>query len=111
MSEKERLMKFIETYDGNFEGLIFGYMMQNEYDFPASRINKMIGKLNNDFLASKIDNNEAAISIAAEKASYIKCYLEGKMFATRKAAEKNVSMQINNAKAIIEAYNKSKGVE
>ena len=46
MSDKEKLLKYINEHDGSFEKLIFGYIRENKKDFPTSRIFSINKNLN-----------------------------------------------------------------
>jgi hypothetical protein len=53
-------------------------------------------------LVEEIDRNEMAVRVAHERVTYLKCYLEGKMYENEEAARECVDIQIENAKAILE---------
>lgn len=71
-------------------------------DLSIRTVNGLHKQISN-CLERKIDNFDRAKSIAIERATYLKTYLEGKMWKDEESAKKNVQPQIENAQAIIDA--------
>ena len=103
MSDKEKLLKYINEHDGSFEKLIFGYIRENKKDFPTSRIFSINKNLNEWFIGMWINQTESSMNVIKDHAGYLKSYLEGKMWTSRESAEENTPMQIQNAEIIINA--------
>lgn len=72
-------------------------------DLSIKTVNELHKQINN-CLERKIYSFDRAKSIAIERATYLKIYLEGKMWKDEESAKKNVQPQIENAQAIIDAY-------
>lgn len=104
MSDKQKLLEWLNQYDGRtrLEDIIFVYMAVYSQDFSAKRINDFLRQLNL-LLANKINNIENATRVAHERATYLKCYLEGKMYENEEAAKQCVGIQIENAQAILDS--------
>jgi hypothetical protein len=51
----------------------------------------------------KIAEIERGVKVAHERATYLKCYLEGNMYESEEVARQCVGLQIENAKAILES--------
>ena len=107
MSDKQKLLEWLHHYDdkSRLEDIVFGYMAVYSQDFSARRINDFLKQLN-IHLADEINNMERATRVAHERATYLKCYLEGNMYANEEAARQCVGMQIENANAILERTEK-----
>lgn len=107
MTDKQKLLELLR-YCGDastFEDIVDAYMSRYSDDFSASRICYFIERLNRSEI-DKIAEIERATNIARERATYLKCYLEGNMYANEEAARACVGLQIENAKAILESTEK-----
>lgn len=104
MSDKQKLLEWLYHYGdtANFEQIIFEYMDVYSQDFSAQRINDFLGLLNMH-LNDAINDMEIATKVAHERATYLKCYLEGKMYENEEAAKQCVGIQIENAQAILDS--------
>ena len=104
MSDKQKLLEWLEYCNDemSLEDIINGYIIMRWQDFSASRLNDFLMKLNVR-MASAINVSEMANRVARERATYLKCYLEGKMYASEEVARECVDLQIENAKAILES--------
>lgn len=108
MTDKQKLLEHIERYTcdlTSFEDIVEGFMACNHKDFSAWRINNLIVMLHK-LLQEEIDKNEMVVRVAHERATYLKCYLEGKMYENEEVAKQCVDLQIENAKAILERTEK-----
>lgn len=103
MTDKQKLLKLLNYFGdvSTFEDIVGGYMSYYSEDFSASRICRFVEMLNRSEI-DKIAEIERANRIAHERATYLKCYLEGKMYASEEVAKQCVDIQIENAKAILE---------
>lgn len=104
MTDKQKLLEYIERYTcdlTSFEDIVEGFIACNHKDFSAYRISQLIAMLHK-LLVEEIDRNEIVVRVAHERATYLKCYLEGKMYENEEAARECVDIQIENAKAILE---------
>lgn len=86
----------------NFEDFVGAYLNVYCEDFSADRLFELIERLNSVFLKGKIRQYEKVKSIAYERATYLKCYLDGNMYSDEQTAKANVEVQRNNAQAIID---------
>ena len=104
MTDKQKLLKLLNYFGdaSTFEDIVGGYMLYYSDDFSASRICRFVEMLNRSEI-DKIAEIERANRIAHERATYLKCYLEGKMYASEEVAKQCVGLQIENAKAILES--------
>lgn len=104
MTDKQKLIDWIYhcSDSATFEDIVHSYMQVYGRDFSASRICNLIERLNRSEI-DKIAEMERAARVAHECATYLKCYLEGNMYASEEVARECVSLQIENAKRILEA--------
>ena len=108
MTDKQKLLEWINTYCNDamsFEDIVDSYIGWHEKEFSAHRLNRLAMTLNGHLVCS-INDMERAARIAHERATYLKCYLEGNMYANEEAARACVGLQIENAKAILESTEK-----
>ena len=107
MSDKQKLLEWLELCrdTDSLEDIVYSYMAVYSCDFSVRRINDF-EQLINKHLSAKISEIECAARIAHERATYLKCYLEGKMYASEEVARECVGLQIENAKAILESTEK-----
>ena len=108
MTDKQKLLQLL-NYFGDaavFEDIVCAYMSRYSEDFSASRICNFIQALNRDPLLDKVARLEQNNRIAHERATYLKCYLEGKMSESEEVARQCVDIQIENAKAILNSTEK-----
>lgn len=97
------MLKILDNYPNASLETVLNLFFEDYGDtVSASRVNWMISNLN-DCLDYKINKLEHAQYVAYERASYIKTYLNGDMWATEEAARANLQPQIDNAQAIIDA--------
>ena len=103
MTDREKLLKLLDTYQMDYlETILNCFFMEYEDEFSARRINDLIKDLTFR-LKHKIEHLERAQCVAGEKASYIKTYLDGKMWKDEESAKANLQPQIDNAQDIIDA--------
>lgn len=104
MSDKQKLLEWLEYCNDamSIEDIINDYIVVHWQDFSARRLSDFLMKLN-ERMTSVIDRSEAAVRIAHERATYLKCYLEGNMYESEEVARECVGLQIDNAKAILES--------
>ena len=105
MTDKQKLLDWLYHCSDTttFEDIVHSYMHTYGQDFSASRICNFIQMLNRDHLPNEIAKLERVNRVAHERATYLKCYLEGKMYADEEVARECVDIQIANAKAILES--------
>ena len=103
MTDKQKLMDWLYHCNDSatFEDIVHSYMQVHGGDFSASRICNFMDRLNRSEI-DKIAEMERAARVAHERATYLKCYLEGKMYASEEVARECVGLQIENAKTILE---------
>ena len=104
MTDKQKLMDWLYhcSDSATLEDIIISYMKVYGRDFSASRICNFIERLNRSEI-DKIAEMERVARVAHERATYLKCYLEGNMYASEEVARQCVGLQIENAKRILEA--------
>ena len=104
MTDKQKLTEWLfHCHDSaTLEDIVLSYMKVYGRDFSASRICNFIERLNRSEI-DKIAEIERTARIACERATYLKCYLEGKMYESEEVARECVGLQIENAKAILES--------
>ena len=71
------------------------------YRVACTCLKELIEK--NKQLTSALDKSEMAVKTSRECATYIKCYLEGNMYASEEIARECVGMQIENAERILKS--------
>lgn len=104
MSDKQKLLEWLKYCNDamSIENIINDYIVVHWQDFSARRLSDFLMKIN-ERMTSAIDRSEAVVRIAHERATYLKCYLEGKMYASEEVARECVGLQIENAKTILES--------
>jgi hypothetical protein len=103
MTDKQKLIDWLRLCKetASFEDIVYSYMTIHSEDFSARRINDF-QQFINQHLSAQISEMERATRIAHERATYLKCYLEGKMYESEDVARQCVDLQIENAKAILD---------
>ena len=109
MTEREKIIKIIESTDLELtlEGLIKIYIGENFDEFSISRISRIIDMLN-DISIMKAESIEANLSNIVDYASYLKMYLEGKLYTSKEMAEAHVNIQIGHVDKILKMVKSSK---
>lgn len=104
MSDKQKLIDWLYhcSDTATLEDIVYSYMQVHDRDFSASRICNFVERLNRSSI-DKINEMENSIRIAHERATYLKCYLEGNMYENEEAAKQCVGIQIENAQAILDS--------
>lgn len=104
MTDKQKLMDWLYhcSDTATFEDIVHSYMQVYGRDFSARRICNFIERLNRSSI-DKINAMENSIRVAHERGTYLKCYLEGNMYASEEVARECVGLQIENAKAILDS--------
>ena len=107
MTEKQKLLHTLELFedDISIESILYYYFREVHKNFPAHRMNGLIQGLGN-ILGDKILDYERVCRISNERATYLKSYLEGKMYKDEESAKANVDKQVCHAQMIIDAVNK-----
>lgn len=107
MTDKQKLMDWLYhcSDTATFEDIVHSYMQIYGRDFTASRICRFMERLNRSEI-DKIAEIERGVRVAHERATYLKCYLEGKMYESEDVARQCVGLQIENAKAILDSTEK-----
>lgn len=107
MTDKQKLLELLKYYGDSltFEDIVEVYMSRYSDDFSASRICRFVERLARSEI-DKIAEIERAARIAHERATYLKCYLEGNMYESEEVAKQCVGLQIENANAILESAKK-----
>lgn len=110
MTDKEKLESILPYSTDGLEDIIAQYLRIYTTDFTPSRLHNFV-KMLDIFLSTKIKSYEMAVNNSLEKASYLKSYLEGKMWKDEKSARANVGAQVNNAESIIYFWHIATGKE
>jgi hypothetical protein len=108
MTDKERLESLLHECGDDFEDIVETFLERYLPNFPPSRLYDLEAIVRG-FLRTKLRNYQKVADIAYERATYLKDYLQGKMFGTEESARQHVGCQINNTIAIIDAYHKARG--
>lgn len=108
MTDKEKLKQMLPYSLDSFEDIVSQYLRLFISDFSPSRLRNLIKTLD-IFLDTKVHCYELAVGNSLEKASYLKSYLEGKMFKDEEIARENVGCQIRNAQSIIDFWHIATG--
>ena len=103
MTDKEKLQYILDTNeDTSIESIFHRFLMLYGHDLPITSINQLRREAQL-MLDMKIEDMNHANYIAWERATYLKRYLEGKMWSDEASARANLEPQIENAQAIIDA--------
>ena len=104
MTDKQKLLELLKYFgdSSTFEDIVEVYMSRYSDDFSAIRICRFVERLSRSEI-DKIAEIERANRIAHERATYLKCYLEGNMYENEDVARQCVGLQIENVKAILES--------
>lgn len=108
MTDKEKLEGMLPYSTDCFEEIVAQYLRLFINDFTPSRLHNFI-KMIDIFLSTKINTYEMAVDNSFEKASYLKSYLEGKMWKDEESAKANIGSQIKNAESIIYLWHMATG--
>lgn len=100
MTDKEKLEGMLPYSTDRLEDIVSQYLRLFIADFTPSRLHSFI-KLFEIFLDTKIRIYEMTVNNSLEKASYLKSYLEGKMWKDEESAKANVGSQVKNAESIL----------
>ena len=102
MNDKERMQHILDTCDYvSIESIFYHYLLTYVDELSINTIKELHNQTNN-VLQTKIEDMNRANYVATERATYIKTYLEGKMWKDEESAKANVQPQIENAQAIID---------
>ena len=103
MTDREKLLHILNTYTmDSMKAILNCYFDMYYSDYSAGQIYGFIKDLN-IHLGHKIEELDEARFVAYERATYLKCYLNGDMWSSEEAAKENIQPQIDNAQAIIDA--------
>jgi hypothetical protein len=108
MTDKEKLQAVLPYSVDSLEEIVAQYLRFYIVDFTPSRLRSFI-KMLDIFLDTKIKAYEMSVNNSLEKISYIKSYLEGKMWKDEESAKANVNSQIKNAESIIDFWHLATG--
>lgn len=109
MTDKEKLEQILKHHNNSsIEDIFMCYLRCYPEDFTAMRMKDFIDSLNQKHLYPMIENFSEMRDIADEKATYLKSYLEGKMWKDEESAKRNLEPQLRNVQAIIDECEKVK---
>lgn len=109
MTDKERLEWLLQYHEhSSIEEIFMAYLWRWGNEFSAMRMKEFVDSLNKNYLYPMIKDLSSTRFVANERATWIKQYLEGKMWADEESAKRNLQPQIDNAQAIIDACKKQK---
>ena len=108
MTDKEKLEAMLPYSADGLEDIVAQYLRLYIVDFTPSRLHRFI-KMLDIFLDTKIKTYEMSVDNSLEKATYIKSYLEGKMWKDEESAKANIGSQIKNAESIIYFWHMATG--
>ena len=103
MSEKQRLLHILSQCedDVSVESVIYTFMREADKDYSDLRLNRFIMGLT-DILYDKQLGCEKVARVSLERATYLKNYLDGKLYKDDETARKHLDIQKQNAQAIID---------
>ena len=87
-------------YNISFVAILVAHINRYPTDFDAGNLLSIITRLQN-IAMSKVADLELIADVSAERATYLKKYLEGKLYTTEAAARANLPIQISNADDIL----------
>lgn len=104
MIDKDKLQIVINhmSDSATIEDIISAYLREYSKDFSVTRLKDLVNLINLRYLYPKIEELSHLRSVTKERATYIKTYLEGKMWKDEESARKNLQPQIDNAQTIID---------
>ena len=104
MTDKEKIEHILRNHQPRtFEELVATYLNVYGDDFSLERAIDLMEYINCVFIRGKSKRLDMAIRTAYERATYLKCYLDGNMYTDEEAAKANVDIQRENAQAILDA--------
>ena len=103
MTEKQRLLNILSRFgdDISVESVIYTFLREADKDYSDLRLNRFIIGLT-EILYEKQLQCERVTRVSLERATYLKNYLDGKLYKDEETARKCVDIQIANAQAIID---------
>ena len=104
MTDKQKLLEWLDLCNDRmtFEEIVDSYIRSHEQDFSVRRINEVSIKLNERMIYA-LGKMETATRVAYERATYLKCYLEGNMYDSEEIARECVGLQIENVERILKS--------
>lgn len=103
MTDREKLLNILNTPRiDSISSILDAFLFLYEDDISVREIYNSIKSLNRS-LENKIQKLDEARFTASERATYIKKYLEGKMWQDEETAKFYLQPQIDNAQDIIDA--------
>lgn len=109
MTEKQRLLNILSRFgdDISVESVIYTFIREADKDFSDLRLNRFIIGLT-EILYDKQLDCERVSRVSLERATYLKNYLDGKLYKDEETARKYVDVQKANAQAIIDVCKRAK---
>lgn len=103
MSEKKRLLNILSRFgdDISVESVIYTFMKEADKDYSDLRLNRFIIGLT-EILYDKQLEYERIARVSLERATYLKNYLDGKLYKDEETARKYVDIQKEHAQKIID---------
>ena len=103
MTEKQRLLNVLSRFgdDVSVESVIYTFMREADKDYSDLRLNRFIIGLTEILYDKQLDCERVA-RVSLERATYLKNYLDGKLYKDEETARKCVDIQKANAQAIID---------
>lgn len=103
MTDIQKIKEILKTNQPKcFEDVVCAYLNIYYDDFSADRLFEFVERINSVFLKGKIRKFETVKGVAYERATYIKSYLDGTLYADEQTAKAHLAVQIKNAQAIID---------
>lgn len=105
MTDKQRLQYILDnTQTDNIESVFKNFLFTYADELSIITLNNLRAEIQK-VLDDKIEEIAKIKYIANERATWIKMYLEGRMWLDEETAKKNVQPQIDNCQVIIDACN------
>lgn len=103
MTDKQRLQYILDnTQTDSIESVFKNFLFTYAEELSIVTLNNLRAEIQK-VLDDKIEETAKIKYIANERASWIKMYLEGRMWLDEETAKKNVQPQIDNCQVIIDA--------
>ena len=105
MTDKQKLQYILDhTQLNNIESIMDIFLLSYFDDLSLDTINSLREKVQKTF-DNKLTDLLRLQRVAKERATWIKSYLEGRMWPDEESAKKNLQPQIDNCQVIIDACN------
>ena len=111
MTDKEKIQNILNnTQYKDIEGIFNFFLEIYENTLSLEAINELHNMISRT-LSRKIEKASEALSVASERAEYIKSYLDGSMWKDEESAKANLQPQIDNTQTIIDVCERVNSIQ